>query len=108
MDELIARILFETERLSLGDISDYREYEQLTELRQQLVDSITLSAVPLTEEQKDMIQRLRPFESVILSKMHRLKDEAELAMNRMNTSKKQFAAYNPSPMVDSILMDKRK
>ncbi|MFC4303432.1 hypothetical protein [Cohnella boryungensis] len=109
MNELIAEILMETKRLSSEDTAvDYERFEALVELRQRLTTLMEESQEELPADQKAMIRELLTYDSVILSQMNKLKDEAESAINRMNTTKKQQAAYNQAGVYDSFLVDKKK
>ncbi|RED57598.1 hypothetical protein [Cohnella lupini] len=109
MDELILKVLAETRRLSsIGEITEYEEFEDFIELRQVLTDAVQERAGNLTDDQKARIEELRSFDSAILKEMQRLRDEAMDGMNRLSSSKKQHAAYNNSGVYDSFMVDKRK
>ncbi|OXS55889.1 hypothetical protein B1A99_21935 [Cohnella sp. CIP 111063] len=109
MDQLIEEILLETKRLGNEEIaSDYEQFEALVERRQELTELVEERRAELTVTQKAIIRELLTYDSLILAKMNRLKDEAESSIRRMNETKKQQAAYNHAGVYDSFLMDKKK
>jgi hypothetical protein len=109
MDELLLQVLAETKRLCESEPSDdYEQFVNLVELRQQLTDRIEEQEEGLQPNQKLQMQQLLTYDSVIMREMQRLKDEAMDMIGRMNSSKKQYTAYNNKRTYDSFMFDKRK
>ncbi|MFC5469707.1 hypothetical protein ACFPPD_13320 [Cohnella suwonensis] len=86
---------------------DYERFERLVELRQTLTDTVGQKG-QLTPQEKNRIREILQYDQLIMQHMQQLKDEAALGLNRVNTSKKQQAAYLSNGAYDSFLFDKRK
>ncbi|XID91004.1 hypothetical protein ACF3MZ_21125 [Paenibacillaceae bacterium WGS1546] len=109
MNELIERVLQETQRLSKdGESCSYLEFVELVELRQLLTDEVEKKRDAMTDAQKERIRELKHMDAAILGHMQRLKDEASQALNQLNGSKLQRKAYQNEVEFGSILFDKRK
>jgi deoxyribodipyrimidine photolyase len=107
MDDLLREVLAETQRLSrVGASSDYEEFERLIEMRQLLNDAvIRKGALAPYEQQK--IQEILQYDPSIIQYMQVFKNEAAEALSRLNTFKKQKAAYYHQGVYGSFMFDKR-
>ncbi|WP_373230792.1 hypothetical protein [Cohnella sp.] len=108
MDELLRLVLDESRQVSqLDQPPDYERVERLVETRQALTEAVERKG-KLTQQEKLLIREILQYDPVIMRHMQRLKDEAMQGLNRLNTSKKQKAAYNPPGFQDSIMFNKQK
>jgi len=109
MDELIQQVLSEVMRLADPNSEyDYEEYEQLTELRQNLVDAIESKSQPLNDQQKQQVLKILSYDDPIMSRMGALLKEAERELRSVHVAKKQQVAYNYNGMSEGFMFDKKK
>ncbi|MBW7452492.1 hypothetical protein ACFOLF_19695 [Paenibacillus sepulcri] len=107
MDKLLEQLLAESRTLSQYDPSiTYERYGELVDQRQTVTDLIAQRE--LTPSEKQYLQEILKYESMIWKQMQRLKSEAAEGINRLNIFKKQRVAYDQQGAYEGFLLDKRK
>ena len=110
MDSIITRLeeLTESVAAQLQFISS-DDLLAFVEERQQMIDEINLlkQQNPFTPLQKERLQKIVEFDTVLLSKMTSLKSEAADWLQYRGQAKVQRNAYEAAYTPDSFLMDKR-
>lgn len=84
---------------------EYEQLEELVDLREEVLNGIQDGE--LTEEDRSRIQVLLSFDGPILSRMVELKDEASMALLKINQSRSQKNAYEQTSLQGSYFIDKR-
>ncbi|MEO2209829.1 hypothetical protein ABGV40_02905 [Paenibacillus amylolyticus] len=88
----------------------YQELEGFVDGRQGLVDGIgdVLNNNSLSDSQKERIDHILKYDSLILDQMFLLKNQSEEWLMQRGQAKAQRNAYELSYTPDSILMDQKK
>ncbi|MGG4216669.1 hypothetical protein ABEW32_00420 [Paenibacillus jamilae] len=90
--------------LNLGE----EEFEQFADQRQRIVEQMQSYQPSLTENDKQKIRDILSNDSIILQRMHVLKDEAGQWMEKRGAIRIQQHAYQQAYSVDSLFIDHRK
>lgn len=108
MDELLRQVLEETKLLSQSEQTfEYERFEQLVELRQSLTDLVDKHG-GLSQDQKLVVREILSYDPIIMSYMQKHKDEATEGLNRIQSYKKQKAAYHQyQDSYDAMMFDQR-
>ncbi|AZN38519.1 hypothetical protein [Paenibacillus albus] len=108
MIKLLQQILDETQLLSKPiHSSDHERYLQLVELRESLTSKL-VSDIVLSQEEKLLVREILKYDSVIMHRMQRLKDEAEEGINRIHSFKRQKSGYEANyGGAEGIMFDRR-
>jgi len=108
MDDLLRQVLAETRLLSQRDESlEYERYVQLVDLRETLTSKIADQEI-VSVADKEMIKEILNYDSVILGIMQELKLEALEGLKKVQSFKKQKAAYDNAGDHESFMFDQRK
>ncbi|MGF9642957.1 hypothetical protein [Paenibacillus sp. FSL L8-0502] len=109
MQVLLEELQHRTEAVlsNLLNISE-EEFEQFTDQRQRIVEQMQPYQPSLTENDKQKIRDILSNDSVILQRMHALKDEAGYWMEKRGAIRVQQHAYQQAYSVDSLFIDHRK
>jgi hypothetical protein len=109
MDKLIRQVMDEVIRLGEPHPERrYEEYEELVELRQQLVDQVEKNVHPLSAEQRDFIHQILSYDNVILERMAAYKLEAEEGLQAIKAAKRQRKSYEVPSFDEGFLFDEKK
>ncbi|KAF6634855.1 hypothetical protein H6F38_08835 [Paenibacillus sp. EKM208P] len=84
------------------------EFEQFTDQRQHIVEQMESYQTSMTDNDKQKIRDILSHDSVILQRMHVLKDEAGHWMEKRGSIRVQQHAYQRAYAVDSLFIDHRK
>ncbi|MGK9252690.1 MULTISPECIES: hypothetical protein [Paenibacillus] len=84
---------------------EYEQLEELVDLREEVLNGIQDGE--LTEKDRSRIQVLLSFDGQILSRMVELKEEASMALLKINQSRFQKNAYEQTSVQGSYFIDKR-
>ncbi|ASS67227.1 MULTISPECIES: hypothetical protein [unclassified Paenibacillus] len=84
---------------------EYEQLEELVDLREDVLNGIQDGE--LTEEDRSRIQVLLSYDGPILSRMIELKEEASMALLKINQSRSQKNAYEQTSLQGSYFIDKR-
>lgn len=108
MNRLLNQVLNEVIRLSQPqpDIR-YEEYEELTELRQQLVNQVEANDQPLSEEQRSIIRQILSYDAAIMERMAAYKQEAEKELRIIEIARRQRRTYETQSFDEGFLFDKK-
>lgn len=87
---------------------DEDELLDLANLRQDLVDSFIMMRDQVTDADREQISYILSFDSLIISRMEFLKQEAGNWLQRQGSIKQQHTAYQQNYKVDSWFFDRRK
>ncbi|ALP37263.1 hypothetical protein ASL14_14780 [Paenibacillus sp. IHB B 3084] len=84
------------------------EFEQFADQRQRIVEQMKLYQTSMTENDKQKIRDILNNDSLILQRMHILKDEAGHWIEKRGAIRVQQHAYRRAYAVDSLFIDHRK
>ncbi|MEC0183493.1 hypothetical protein P4H61_18540 [Paenibacillus peoriae] len=109
MQVLLEELQHRTEAVlsNLINLSE-EEFEQFADQRQRIVEQMQSFLPLITENDKQKIRDILSHDSVILQRMHELKDEAGHWMEKRGAIRVQQHAYQKSYSVDSLFIDHRK
>lgn len=80
---------------------------QLSEVREKLVNEFQCHKPHLTPHNRQQIEYILSFDSLIIKRMQFLKDEAGAWLQRRGSAKQQLNAYQQKYAVDSWFIDHR-
>lgn len=109
MQVLLEELQHRTEAVlsNLMNLSE-EEFEQFADQRQRIVEQMQSLQPSITENNKQKIRDILSHDSVILQRMHALKDEAGHWMEKRGAIRVQQHAYQQAYSVDSLFIDHRK
>ncbi len=109
MQVLLEELQHRTEAVlsNLMNLSE-EEFEQFADQRQRIVEQMESFQPSITENNKQKIRDILSHDSVILQRMHVLKDEAGHWMEKRGAIRVQQHAYQQAYSVDSLFIDHRK
>lgn len=106
-------LLDELQRMTESTLSNLlslseEEFEQFADQRQRIVEQMQPYQPSLTENDKQKIRDILSHDSVILQRMHVLKDAAGHWMEKRGAIRMQQHAYQQVYSIDSLFIDHRK
>ncbi|OMF42862.1 hypothetical protein [Paenibacillus peoriae] len=106
-------LLGELQRITESALSNLlslseEEFEQLADQRQRIVEQMQSYQPSITEDDKQKIRDILSHDSVILQRMHALKDAAGHWMEKRGAIRVQQHAYQQAYSIDSLFIDHRK
>jgi hypothetical protein len=109
MQVLLEELQHKTEAVlsNLLNLSE-EEFEQFADQRQCIVEQMQSFQLSITENDKQKIRDILSNDSVILQRMHVLKDEAGHWMEKRGAIRVQQHAYQQAYSIDSLFIDHRK
>jgi len=108
MSDILERLYAETVRIAQsGVVEDADQLELLLQLRQEAIDELS-SLAEIPTEQKQLIDKIRTYDDVIIHLMTASREEASKALEKINQSRVQKDRYESQYDAESYFIDKRK
>jgi hypothetical protein len=89
------------------DEADSTELTSLVELRSEVLD-VFMDKKKLSETEKQMLLKVNEFDSIIVTRMNQIKDDATEGINKINRMRLHKKKYDQTEEPTSFFFDKRK